>query len=193
MCLSDVCIHSLCYQYTTELLFSIMITKSNFTQGPMKITLVQRRDRGPHFQDNMFQVLVLLALRGNGRQHLDWFDLCLTGKTPNSQSKYHLFALRLLTVLVAKQTWTSPKSISWLPIDIYIQQTLLSKAFDSFTCRSGELNQRPSDNKIIRRRKEKKPYYQSRCTLPAVRLCGCWLKSAGCGQLSAGVSVDFLE
>ena len=36
-----------------------------------------------------------LALKGNGKRHSDWFDLCSGQNTPmtNSESKYHLFEL----------------------------------------------------------------------------------------------------
>ena len=47
---------------------------------------------------SMYQVLALLALKGNGKQHLDWFDLCSAQNTlmTNSESKYHLFGLHFM-------------------------------------------------------------------------------------------------
>ena len=48
---------------------------------------------------NMSQVLVHLALKGNGRQQSDWFDLCSAQNThmTNPESDNHLFALHFET------------------------------------------------------------------------------------------------
>ena len=42
---------------------------------------------------SMYQVLAVLALKGNGKPHRDWLYLCSAQNKPmtNSESKYHLF------------------------------------------------------------------------------------------------------